>query len=187
MSSSSCRREISATCSPVGCCRKWACRSAAFRVATNQNDILYRLFTTGEYRVGEVHAEPGAVDGHPGGVELRALHLLRVGRDPARVREVMHTFKATGGYRFENFDRDTFSASRMLGRGDPRNHQACASRLRLHRGSAHGVRVQGAQSGSREHRALDRESGEVPGHDPRGHRGRTDASESGSVENSRRS
>ena len=25
-----------------------------FRVATNQNDILYRLFTTGEYRVGEV-------------------------------------------------------------------------------------------------------------------------------------
>ena len=25
-----------------------------FRVATNQNDILYRLFTTGEYRVGNV-------------------------------------------------------------------------------------------------------------------------------------
>ncbi|HWL15148.1 MAG TPA: threonine synthase, partial [Opitutus sp.] len=29
-----------------------------------------------------------------------------------RVREVMQTFKATGDYRFENFDRGTFSASR---------------------------------------------------------------------------
>jgi len=28
------------------------------------------------------------------------------------VREVMQTFKSTGGYRFENFDRATFSASR---------------------------------------------------------------------------
>mgnify|MGYP006172285015 CR=1 FL=1 len=27
----------------------------SFRVATNQNDILYRLFTTGEYRIDEVH------------------------------------------------------------------------------------------------------------------------------------
>jgi threonine synthase len=34
-----------------------------------------------------------------------------VGRDPARVREVMQTFKATGAYRFEHFNRDTFTAS----------------------------------------------------------------------------
>src|SRR5882762_682652 len=27
----------------------------SFKVATNQNDILHRLFTTGEYRVGDVH------------------------------------------------------------------------------------------------------------------------------------
>jgi threonine synthase len=35
-----------------------------------------------------------------------------VGRDPAKVRTVMETFRRTGAYRFENFDRDTFSASR---------------------------------------------------------------------------
>jgi threonine synthase len=37
-----------------------------------------------------------------------------VGRDPARVREVMATFRATGAYRFENFDRGMFSASRCM-------------------------------------------------------------------------
>jgi threonine synthase len=37
---------------------------------------------------------------------------LSIGRDSAKVREVMETFKKTGGYKFENFDRDTFSASR---------------------------------------------------------------------------
>jgi threonine synthase len=35
-----------------------------------------------------------------------------VGRDPAKVRAVMETFKKTGAYTFENFNRDTFSASR---------------------------------------------------------------------------
>ena len=35
-----------------------------------------------------------------------------VGRDAAKVRAVMDTFKKTGAYKFENFNRDTFSASR---------------------------------------------------------------------------
>jgi threonine synthase len=35
-----------------------------------------------------------------------------VGQNPAKVREVMETFKKTGAYVFENFDRDTFTASR---------------------------------------------------------------------------
>ncbi len=47
-----------------------------FKIATNQNDILYRLFQTGEYRLAPVAAEPGAVDGHPGGIKLRAVPLL---------------------------------------------------------------------------------------------------------------
>jgi threonine synthase len=34
------------------------------------------------------------------------------GRDPERVRAVMQAFKTTGRHRFENFDADTFSASR---------------------------------------------------------------------------
>ncbi len=83
-----------------------------FRVATNQNDILYRLFTTGEYRVGEVHPSLApSMDIQVASNFERFIHFA-VGRDPARVREVMTTFKRTGAYRFENFDRDTFTASR---------------------------------------------------------------------------
>ena len=32
--------------------------------------------------------------------------------DPARVREIMETLKATGAYTFKDFNRDTFTASR---------------------------------------------------------------------------
>ncbi len=83
-----------------------------FRVATNQNDILYRLFTTGDYRVGAVTPSfAPSMDIQVASNFERFLY-YSVGRDPAKVREVMQTFKTTGGYRFEHFNRDTFSASR---------------------------------------------------------------------------
>ena len=47
-------------------------------------------------------------------VGLTANLQMSVGRNAARVREVMNTFKVSGGYRFEDFDRATFSASRCL-------------------------------------------------------------------------
>ncbi len=84
----------------------------SFKVATNQNDILYRLFTTGDYRVSKV--EPSlapSMDIQVSSNFERFLY-LSLGRDDAKVREVMGSFKSTGGYKFENFDRDTFSASR---------------------------------------------------------------------------
>lgn len=83
-----------------------------FKVATNQNDILYRLFTTGDYRVSRV--EPSlapSMDIQVSSNFERFLY-LSVGRDAAKVREIMQTFKTTGGYAFRDFDRDTFSASR---------------------------------------------------------------------------
>jgi threonine synthase len=83
-----------------------------FKVATNQNDILYRLFTTGDYRVSKV--EPSlapSMDIQVSSNFERFLY-LSLKRDAAKVREVMQTFKQTGGYTFENFDKDTFSASR---------------------------------------------------------------------------
>jgi threonine synthase len=83
-----------------------------FRVATNQNDILYRLFMTGDYRVGAVTPSfAPSMDIQVASNFERFLY-YSVGRDPARVREIMQTFKATGGYRFEHFNRDTFTASR---------------------------------------------------------------------------
>jgi len=83
----------------------------SFRVATNQNDILYRMFTTGEYRVGVVHPSLAPSMDIQVASNFERFIWFAVGRDPAKVREVMQTFKATGAYRFANFNRDTFTAS----------------------------------------------------------------------------
>lgn len=83
-----------------------------FKVATNQNDILYRLFTTGDYRVGDVKPSLAPSMDIQVASNFERFLYYSVGRDSTRVREIMHTFKAKGGYRFENFDRATFSASR---------------------------------------------------------------------------
>jgi threonine synthase len=84
----------------------------SFRVATNQNDILHRLFTTGEYRVGEVHPSLAPSMDIQVASNFERFIYFAVGRDPARVREVMRTFRQTGRYAFENFNRDAFTASR---------------------------------------------------------------------------
>lgn len=83
----------------------------SFRVATNQNDILYRMFTTGEYRVGAVHPSLAPSMDIQVASNFERFIWFAVGRDPAKVREVMQTFKDTGAYRFVNFNRDTFTAS----------------------------------------------------------------------------
>jgi len=83
-----------------------------FKVATNQNDILYRLFTTGEYRVGDVQPSLAPSMDIQVASNFERFLYFSVGRDPARVRAIMSEFKATGRYVFPDFDRDTFSASR---------------------------------------------------------------------------
>jgi threonine synthase len=83
-----------------------------FKVATNQNDILYRLFTTGEYRVGDVLPSLAPSMDIQVASNFERFIYFAVGRDPVRVREVMETFKKTGAYTFQNFKKDTFSASR---------------------------------------------------------------------------
>ena len=83
-----------------------------FRVATNQNDILYRMFTTGEYRVDTVLPSLAPSMDIQVASNFERFIYFAVGRDPAKVRTVMDTFKKTGAYQFENFNRDIFSASR---------------------------------------------------------------------------
>ncbi len=85
---------------------------AGFKLATNQNDILYRLFTTGEYRVSAV--EPSLAPSMDIQVASNFERFLyyNLGEDSERLRAVMAVFKQTGAYRFENFDADTLSASR---------------------------------------------------------------------------
>jgi threonine synthase len=82
-----------------------------FKVATNRNDILHRLFTTGEYRTGGV--EPSlapSMDIQMASNFERFLYYELDG-DPDKVRTVMARLKATGNYRFANFDKSTFSSS----------------------------------------------------------------------------
>lgn len=83
-----------------------------FKVATNQNDILFRLFTTGEYRVESVRPSLAPSMDIQVASNFERFLYYSVGRDGARVREVMARFKQSGGYTFADFDRDTFSASR---------------------------------------------------------------------------
>ncbi|MDB6168588.1 MAG: threonine synthase [Verrucomicrobia bacterium] len=82
-----------------------------FKIATNQNDILYRLFTTGEYRVRDVAPSLApSMDIQVASNFERFLYYL-VGRDSARVRSVMAEFRQTGRYEFKDWDRGRFSAS----------------------------------------------------------------------------
>lgn len=83
-----------------------------FKVATNQNDILYRLFTTGEYRVGAVAPSLAPSMDIQVASNFERFIFSQVGRDPAKVRSIMQAFKVTGSWKFESFDRGTFSASR---------------------------------------------------------------------------
>jgi len=83
-----------------------------FRVATNQNDILHRLFTTGEYRVANVQPSLAPSMDIQVASNFERFIYFAVGRDPAKVREVMAEFKRTGAYTFPDFDRDSFTASR---------------------------------------------------------------------------
>jgi threonine synthase len=83
-----------------------------FKIATNQNDILFRLFTTGEYRLAPVAPSLApSMDIQVASNFERFLYYV-ADRDPARVREVMQTFKETGIYRFDHFDADVLTASR---------------------------------------------------------------------------
>ncbi len=83
-----------------------------FRVATNQNDILHRLFESGLYSLESVAPSLAPSMDIQVASNFERFLFYAVGSDPAKVREIMQTFKSTGQYQFENFDRKGFSSSR---------------------------------------------------------------------------
>jgi threonine synthase len=85
-----------------------------FRIATNQNDILYRLFTSGTYRIDPVRPSLAPSMDIQVASNFERFLYYNLGREPARVRAAMETFKSTGCCVFPDFDRDTFTASRCL-------------------------------------------------------------------------
>jgi len=92
--------------------RKMGVPIRGFKIATNQNDILFRLFTTGEYRLAPVAPSLAPSMDIQVASNFERFLYYAVGRDPARVREILRTFREAGVYRFEHFDADCFSASR---------------------------------------------------------------------------
>jgi threonine synthase len=68
--------------------------AGSFRVATNQNDILHRFFSSGEYRQSEVHpSHAPSMDIQAASNFERFLYYI-LGQDSARVREVMAQIKS---------------------------------------------------------------------------------------------
>lgn len=83
-----------------------------FRIATNQNDILFRLFESGVYQVDSVQASLApSMDIQVASNFERFLYYLVEG-DTERVRNIMHTFLESGRFEFPGFATDRFSASR---------------------------------------------------------------------------
>lgn len=82
-----------------------------FKVATNQNDILHRLFSTGEYRIGAVQPSLAPSMDIQVASNFERFLAYQLNNDGAKVRAVMAELKAKGVYRFPDFDRSTFSSS----------------------------------------------------------------------------
>jgi len=82
-----------------------------FKVATNQNDILHRLFLSGEYRIDTVQPSLAPSMDIQVASNFERFLYYAVDEDSAKLRTIMGELKTNGRYRFEDFDRDTFSSS----------------------------------------------------------------------------
>ncbi len=83
-----------------------------FRIATNRNDILYRLFTTGTYRAAEVTPSLAPSMDIQAASNFERYIYYCSGGDTERVKAVMAEISAKGVYDFADFDRDAFTSSR---------------------------------------------------------------------------
>jgi threonine synthase len=85
---------------------------AGFKVATNRNDILHRLFTTGEYRVDRVAPSLAPSMDIQVASNFERFLYYQLGGEGARVAEAMRRFRADGVWHFPDFDAATFSSTR---------------------------------------------------------------------------
>lgn len=92
--------------------RKMGLPVAGFRIATNQNDILYRLFTTGIYRIDSVCPSTAPSMDIQVASNFERFLYYHEGQDGEKVLNVMRQFRDNGEYIFPSFDRDVFTASR---------------------------------------------------------------------------
>ncbi len=94
--------------------RKMGVPFSRFRLATNQNDILYRLMNQGEYVQEPVRPSLApSMDIQVASNFERFLYYF-CQEDPARVRQIIETFRQSGAYHFDHFVAEGFSASRAI-------------------------------------------------------------------------
>lgn len=91
---------------------KMGMKVRGFTVATNQNDILYRLFKTGVYEVGEVKPSYAPSMDIQVSSNFERFIYFAENKDTCKVREIMQAFKSSGKWIFENFNADAFSSVR---------------------------------------------------------------------------
>ena len=84
----------------------------SFRVATNQNDILHRLFSSGNYVVHDVSPSLAPSMDIQVASNFERFIYFAEGESPDKVREIMEAFKKSGEYEFVDFDSSTFTSSR---------------------------------------------------------------------------
>ena len=89
-------------------------RVAGFRVATNQNDILHRFFSAGDYSLGEVHpSHAPSMDIQVASNFERFLYFA-LGSDAETTRHIMEGFKQYGKFQAGNTAIvDLMSSTRM--------------------------------------------------------------------------
>lgn len=91
-----------------------------FRVATNQNDVLHRLFKSGEYSLSEVSPSLAPSMDIQVASNFERLIYFMVNKDSVKVREIMDTFRQHGRYCFEDFTAGGFSSCRTTDREIPK-------------------------------------------------------------------
>ena len=83
-----------------------------FQVATNKNDILHRLFETGAYAQEAVAPSLAPSMDIQVASNFERFLYYAVNGDSDKVCTIIKTFKSTGTFVFEDFNRDTFTSSR---------------------------------------------------------------------------
>ncbi len=83
-----------------------------FVVATNRNDILHRLFTTGEYESGDVHPSMAPSMDIQIASNFERFLYYHCGEDGKKTASQMAKIAKSGKLKLPNFDPDIFTATR---------------------------------------------------------------------------
>lgn len=85
---------------------------ASLRVATNQNDILHRFFSEGDYSIDGVRPSFAPSMDIQVASNFERFIYYKTGRDPAIVRDIMSAFEQRRAFSFEEMGLNEFTSSR---------------------------------------------------------------------------